>query len=156
MKNSVITCMYMHINVYLCIHTCTFVPPQVHYSHKHTCAHTQSRYLSYLMPVWSDGNFHPSLQLVLRQSANSKVAQPVKERGRAANTALTLQRRRSDLITSPSATQPVSPVSSREILFLSPSRVYKAASPALHIQGSFTHTHTQSSAALQLQATVPF
>lgn len=121
------------------IYICMFVPTQVHSAHKHICAYTQQEKIFNASVEWWKLPPFPKTTPT-SESANSTVTQRVQECGKSANTALTLQRRRrrrrSDLITSVLATQPVSP----EILFLSPSRAHKAASPPLHIQGTFTHT----------------
>lgn len=126
------------------IYICMFVPTQVHSAHKHICAYTQQEKIFNASVEWWKLPPFPKTTPTT-ESANSTVAQRVQECGKSANTALTLQRRRrrSDLITSVLATQPVSP----EIIFLSPSRAHKAASPPLHIQGTFTHTQSLSGCA---------
>lgn len=128
MKNAVPTCIYMYRSMYVCTST------GVLHSQTHLCTYTQQVKIFNASVEWWQLPRFPTTE-----SANSKVAQRVKECGKPANTALTLQRR-SDLIRSGLATQPVSPVSSREISFPPPSRVYKAASPALAHSGQF-HTH---------------
>lgn len=137
---------YMCTSVYVCTYTGAWI------SQTHLGTHTAGEH--YLMPVWSDGNFHLSLQLVLQLRVQTP-KWPSESRG--VGSLLTQHSLcTGGLILShqpqPPNQSPQSP----------PERSYSS------LQAEFTkllchhctfravsHTHTHSSAALQLHTTVP-
>lgn len=136
---------YVYKHIYVCIYTGAWI------SQTHLGTHTADEH--YLMPVWSDGNFHLSLQLVLQLRVQTP-KWPSESRG--VGSLLTQHSLcTGGLILShqpqPPNQSPQSP--QRDLIPLSKQSLQSCCAITAH-SGQF-HTHTHSSAALQLHTTVP-